>query len=168
MAISQTLLPELDQEGAVTRKYLERVPNKPEFRPHAKSMTLARLAGHVAELPMWAVMTMTQESLDLTPAGGKAYEAFVSADSAALVATFDRQLADARRVIEQAGDADFMVPWSLIAGGKTHFTLPRAVVLRSFVFSHLIHHRAQLGVYLRLNDVPVPATYGPTADEGPM
>jgi uncharacterized damage-inducible protein DinB len=169
MAMSQMLLPEFDHEMAVTRKYLERVPaGKDDWRPHPKSMTLARLAGHLAEIPIWAGVTLTTDSLDVAPKDGPKREAFVCGDAAKLVAAFDKNVADARKAIEAAADADYGKPWSLLTGGHTALTLPKGAVLRSFVFSHVVHHRAQLGVYLRMNDVPLPATYGPTADEGAM
>jgi uncharacterized damage-inducible protein DinB len=169
MAMSQMLLPEFDHEMAVTRKYLERVPaGKDDWRPHAKSMTLARLAGHLAEIPIWAGATLTTDSLDIAPKDGPKREAFVCGDAAQLVAAFDKNVAEARKAIEAAADADYGKPWSLLTGGHTALTMPKGAVLRSFVFSHVVHHRAQLGVYLRMNDVPLPSTYGPTADEAPM
>ncbi|MCM2256056.1 MAG: DinB family protein [Vicinamibacteria bacterium] len=169
MTISETLLPEFDQEMATTRKYLERVPEAhAEWRPHPKSMVLGRLAGHLAEIPTWASATLRATELDMTPKDGAPVERLVSAKPAELLKVFDLNVKQARQAIADAADADYSVPWSLKGGGQTYFTLPRAVVLRSFVFSHLIHHRAQLGVYLRMHDVPVPATYGPSADEQGM
>jgi uncharacterized damage-inducible protein DinB len=169
MAIKEMLLPEFDQEMATTRKLLERVPeDKPEWGPHAKSMTLARLAGHVSELPMWATMTLTQDSIDLNPPGGPTFAPAVMTSRQELLKSFDGNVKAAREALAGAQDQDFMKPWSLLSGGKTLFTLPKMAVLRSFVLSHLIHHRAQLGVYLRINDIPLPQSYGPTADEGAM
>ena len=169
MAIKEMLLPEFDQEMATTRKLLERVPeNKPEWRPHAKSMTLARLAGHVSELPVWATMTLTQDSLDLNPPGGPSFAPAVMKLRQELLTSFDGNVKAAREALSGAQDQDFMKPWSLLKGGQTLFTMPKLAVLRSFVLSHTIHHRAQLGVYLRMNDIPLPPSYGPTADEGAM
>lgn len=169
MTISETLLPEFDQEMATTRKYLERVPEAhAAWKPHAKSMAMDRLAGHLAEIPTWASATMKATELDVAPLDGPKFESFVSAKAAELLKTFDENVKQARQAIADAVDADYLVAWSLKGGGQTYFTLPRAVVLRSFVFSHLIHHRAQLGVYLRMHDLPVPATYGPSADEQGM
>ena len=166
MAISQMLLPEFEQEMTTTRKYLERVPaDKAAFKPHEKSMSLERLAGHVAELAGWITMTLTRDSLDLAPKDGPKWEALVSADSATLLAAFDKNVAEARQALVAAKDEDFGREWSLLRGGQTLLKLPKGAILRSFAFNHLVHHRAQLGVYLRMNDVPVPATYGPTADE---
>ena len=169
MAIKEMLLPEFDQEMATTRRLLERVPeDKPEWRPHAKSMTLARLAGHVSELPAWATMTLTQDSIDLHPPGGSSLAPAVMTSRQELLKSFDGNVKAAREALAGAQDPDFMKPWSLLSGGKTLFTLPRVAVLRGFVLSHLIHHRAQLGVYLRINDIPLPQSYGPTADETAM
>ncbi len=169
MAVRDMLLPEFDQEMSTTRGMLERVPeDKPEWKPHAKSMTLARLAGHVSEMPMWATMTLTQDSIDLHPPGGPSQAPAVMTSREELLEAFDANVRVAREALSAAQDPDFMKPWSLLSGGKTLFTLPRMAVLRSFVFSHTVHHRAQLGVYLRMNDIPLPQSYGPTADEGAM
>jgi uncharacterized damage-inducible protein DinB len=167
--ISQSLLPEFDNEIANTRKTLERVPEgKPDFRPHPKSMTLARLAGHLAEIPMWAVMTLAQDELDTNPPGGRPFEAYVMTTRAAALATFDGHVAKARALMASATDEAWMQTWTLKNGGKTVMALPRVAVMRGFVMNHMVHHRAQLGVYLRMNDVPVPSIYGPSADEGGM
>ena len=169
MAIRDMLLPEFDQETATTRKFLERVPeDRPDWRPHPKSMPLARLAGHVAELAAWATTTLTSDSLDFNPPGGTPYKATVLESRERLLAAFDQNVKSGREALANAQDADFMKPWSLLSGGRTLFTLPKIAVLRSFVFSHTVHHRAQLGVYLRMNEIPVPASYGPSGDEGGM
>jgi uncharacterized damage-inducible protein DinB len=169
MAIKDMLLPEFDQEAATTRKFLERVPeDKPDWRPHPKSMALARLAGHLAELPMWAGMTLQSDSLDINPPGGPGFTPTVMKSRAELLALFDANVKGAREALAGASDADFMKPWSLLSGGEKRFTLPKVAVLRGFVFSHAVHHRAQLGVYLRMNDIPLPQTYGPSGDEGVM
>lgn len=169
MAISQMLLPEFDQEIGTTRRFLERVPeDRPEWKPHAKSMTLSRLAGHLSEIPMWAAMTLTRDSIDIHPPDGPAFAPAIMKTRQQTLAFFDAQAQAAREAILAASDEDFSKPWSLLSGGKPRLTLPRLAVLRSFVLSHLVHHRAQLGVYLRLNDVPLPATYGPSADEGAL
>jgi uncharacterized damage-inducible protein DinB len=166
MGLSDAILPEFDHEMAGTRKTLERVPEgRNDFRPHAKSMTLGRLAGHLAELPWWASVTLTQSGFDVNPPGGTRRQGQVMTSRAALLEGFDAQVKTARAAIVATGDADFMKPWTLLNGGQKVFTLPRIAVLRSFVLSHTIHHRAQLGVYLRMNDIPVPSLYGPTADE---
>ena len=169
MAISEALLPEFDQEMANTRKNLERVPeDKLGWKPHEKSGTMGWLATHVAEIPGWAVTAIETDSLDLAPPGGPVYQPRVASTRAEILAIFDKNIAAARAAIAGASDGHLMKPWALLKGGSMVLTMPRAVVLRSFVMNHMIHHRAQLGVYLRLNDVPVPAVYGPSADEPGM
>ncbi len=169
MTISETLLPEFDQEMANTRKLLECVPeDKWAWKPHEKSMTLGRLAGHVAELPSWAVNTIRLTSLDLTPADGSGFKPFAVTSRKELVEFFDKNASEAREAIAGASDDHLHQIWSLQFRGKTVLSMPRAAVLRGVVMNHLIHHRAQLGVYLRLNDVAIPGMYGPSADEGRM
>ena len=169
MSLSDALLPEFDHEMANTRKSLERVPeDKLDWKPHTKSMTLGHLAGHLAEIPTWGATTVNKESFDVAPPDGPSHEPFEAKSVAEALERFDKNVAAARAAIEGASDETLLRPWSLLHGGNTVFTLPRIAVLRSFVMSHSIHHRAQLGVYLRLNDVPVPAIYGPSADESGM
>jgi uncharacterized damage-inducible protein DinB len=161
-SISESLLPEFDQEMASTRKILERVPNdNRDYKPHEKSMTLGRLAGHVAELPTWAAHTIQVEVLEMTP-GQKPYVAPATDE---LVAEFDKRVAEARALLAGATDEDLNKTWTFRYGGKDIISMPRYAVLRSMVMNHLIHHRAQLGVYLRLNEVEIPGMYGPSADE---
>ena len=166
MPMNDALLAEFDQEIATTRLLLERVPEKDAaWKPHPKSASLGDLATHLATIPWWLEVTLTTTELDFNPPSGggpPAPPAFTTV--AALLAFFDKNVAAGRAALARATDADFAVPWSLKGGEKTYFTLPRAAVLRSFVLSHLIHHRAQLGVHLRLRDVPLPPCYGPTAD----
>lgn len=167
MKLSHTLLPELDHEMATTRKLLERVPDdRLGWKPHDKSMSLGRLATHVAELPALAARVLTQDSHDINPPGGPGYQPKVAESHAEMVELFDANVRNVRELIESAEDDAMRQPWSLQAGGQAIFTLPRTAVLRTLFFNHLIHHRGQLSVYLRLNDVPVPAIYGPSADEG--
>lgn len=169
MALKDALLPEFDQEMAATRKTLERVPEaKFTWKPHAKSGTMGWLANHVATLPDWAVQTIQKTSLDFSPDGKPYVPPPPPKSTKELLDTFDKGAKEARAALAAASDADLAVPWSLLQTGKVIFTMPRSVCLRSFVFNHIIHHRAQLGVYLRLNDIPVPAIYGPTADESGM
>lgn len=169
MSISQALLPEFDQEMAGVRRTLERVPeDKFAWKPHPKSPTLAWLAGHLANLPTWATLTLSQDSFDMAPEGKPLPRHPDPATRKEVLDTFDKNRDAARAAIAAASDADFMKGWSLLQGGKTIMTLPRVAVVRSFVMNHIIHHRAQLGVYLRLNDVPVPSIYGPSADENPF
>ena len=166
MAMSAALLPEFDMEMANTRKVLERVPDdKFDWRPHAKSMTLRQLAVHVGFFPSWAIETLEKSSLDIAPVGGEGYKTPPIGSRKKLLDTFDRDLVKARKDLENASDAHLMETWTLLAGGKTLFAMPRIAVYRSSVMNHMIHHRAQLGVYLRLNDVAIPGLYGPSADE---
>ena len=163
MPISQSLLPEFDQEMASTRKMLERVPeDKLDYKPHEKSMSLGRLAAHVAELPGWGKTTLETESLNLDMAN---YKPWVPATRQELLDGFDKNVREARDRLTAATDEDFGKTWTLTAGKNTIFSMPRVAVFRASVLSHLIHHRAQLGVYLRLNDVEIPGMYGPSADE---
>jgi uncharacterized damage-inducible protein DinB len=166
MAIKESILPEFDHEMKTTRKLLERIPEQSAgWKPHAKSMSLGHLGVHLSQLPMWGSMTMKQTELDMSPPGGPAYTTPEFESTGALLATFDEHVRQAREAIAAASDQDFMVPWTLKNGGQTIFTMPRVACLRSFVVNHVIHHRGQLSVYLRLNDVPVPSIYGPSADE---
>ena len=163
MPLVDALLPEFDHEMTVTRKLLERVPDdKFEWKPHPKSMTLGQLAQHVATLPMWGSMTLNQVELDL--GGSQPLQPMTS--RAELLAFFDQNVAVTRAALVGRSDSEMMVPWALKRDGQTIFSMPRAGVWRGFVMSHLIHHRAQLSVYLRMNDVPIPSMYGPSADEG--
>ncbi len=169
MAISQALLPEFAQELGNTRKTLERIPeDKFGWKPHEKSMTLGGLATHLANLPSWTAMTLQQDSFDLAPPGASVPRTEPAKSRKEVLDTFDKHAASARRALSGASGEQLRKPWSLLSGGRTIFTLPRAAVLRSFVINHMIHHRAQLGVYLRLNNVAVPAIYGPSADESAM
>lgn len=166
MSLNQALLAEFDNEMKSTRKTLERVPEeKFSWKPHAKSMELGRLSTHIAELPGWIPQTFQQESFDVNPPGGRGYQAPQITSRQQLLELFDRNVASGRAALAAASDEQFQQPWSLLNAGQTVFTLPRGAVLRALVMNHIIHHRAQLGVYLRLNDVPVPAIYGPSADE---
>lgn len=168
-AISQSLLPEFDHEMATTRRVLERVPeDRLAFRPHPKSMTMERLAGHVSEIPWWAEVTLNGPEFDVAPVDGPKQSAATMTTRAELLAAFDAKVEKARGLLAGTTDAAMMEPWSLKAGGKVVLSMPRVAVLRSFVMNHLIHHRAQLAVYLRMNDVPVPSIYGPSADEGQL
>jgi len=166
MKISDTLLPEFDQEMANTRKVLERAPAaKFSWKPHSKSSELGALAAHIANMADWAKLTIESDSFDYAPPGAPPYEAPKFASTDQLLAAFDKSVAEARAQLAAADDAKMLAPWTLMAGGKSVMTMPRVAVIRTFVMNHIIHHRAQLGVYLRLNDIPLPALYGPSADE---
>lgn len=166
MPIRDHILPEFDHEMAGTRRSLERVPeDRLAWKPHEKSGTLGWLATHLARLPHWAVQTITRDSIDIAPTDGSVTPGPPAASRRELLELFDRNVAEARAAIAGASDETLLKPWTMLAGGRVIFTQPRVMVLRGFVVNHIIHHRAQLGVYLRLNDIPVPALYGPTADE---
>jgi uncharacterized damage-inducible protein DinB len=160
MSIAQSILPEFEQEMTTTRRMLERVPSeKAEWKPHTKSFALGHLAQLVAWMPGWVTTTLESTELDLAGGGGYSFE-----KTDTLLALFDKNVRQAREALSSTTDADMQVPWSLKKGGRVLFTLPRGVVVRQHI-NHLIHHRGQLSVYLRLIDVPVPSIYGPTADE---
>lgn len=160
MTIAETLLPEFDMEMATTRRVLERVPSdKGQWKPHPKSFALGHLAQLVATMPGWLVNTVTQTDLNLAGGAGYSFQATES-----LLSQFDKLVKEARTAIAAAKDSDFAVNWSLKMGDQVLFTLPRSTVVRQHI-NHLVHHRGQLTVYLRLIDVPVPSIYGPTADE---
>jgi uncharacterized damage-inducible protein DinB len=166
MAISKSMLPEFDYEMASTRKTLERIPDeKFDWKPHDKSMTMGGLATHLANIPTWATRAINKDSFDMAPQGGPPLRLPPAQSRSEILDTFDKNVAEAREAIAGASDEDLMVKWSLLSGGETVMTLPRVAVLRSFVMNHSIHHRGQLTVYLRLNDLPVPGLYGPSADE---
>ncbi len=168
MSISEALLPEFDHEMGNTRKMLECVPDANlGWKPHDKSMTLGRLAQHVSDIPTWVGHALEKESVDVAPPGAPPYQPPPVTSLAQILESFEKNIVAARAAIAGAADNHLMKPWSLLMGGHTVFTMPRAAVLRSMVMSHLIHHRAQLGVYLRLNNIPIPGMYGPSADDRP-
>lgn len=163
---AEMILPEFDQEMATTRRMLERVPNDLlDWRPHVKSNTIGWNANHLAEIPGWVENVLTEASVDMNPPGGPAFQTPSLSSRDEILAEFDRNVAQARAAIENFKDESINEPWSLMDNGQTLFTMTRGAVMRMFVLSHLIHHRAILSVYYRLNDIPVPAIYGPSADE---
>ena len=169
MAISDSILSEFDQEMAGTRRTLERVPTeKFDWKPHEKSMSMGGLATHLSNLPSWTSYTLENESFDLAPGGAPLPTAAIPESAAELLQAFDNNVATARAAIARTTDPEFVKMWQLQRNGVTLLTLPKVAVLRGFVLNHNIHHRAQLGVYLRLNDIPVPSIYGPSADENPF
>lgn len=162
MPLVDALLPEFDHEMATTRKVLERVPgDRFAWQPHAKSFSLGALAAHVAALPAWGEATLTRSAFEIADNP----RPVSPASHPDLMATFDQHVAAARAALTGRTDAELLAPWALTRRGTTIFSMPKAAVLRSFVLSHLIHHRGQLSVYLRLLDVSVPSIYGPSADE---
>jgi uncharacterized damage-inducible protein DinB len=162
MAIADTLLPEFDHEMTTTRKLLERVPEeKFDWKPHAKSFSLGALATHLANLAMWGSETLEKSEIDIGGSGPPG----APPSKAEMLATFDKNVAATRAALVGKTDAELTAMWSLKRGGHTIFSMPKTAVWRSFVLNHLVHHRGQLSVYLRLLDVPVPSMYGPSADE---
>jgi uncharacterized damage-inducible protein DinB len=160
MSIGTSLVPEFEQETTTTRRVLERVPSdKGDWKPHPKSFSLAHLAQLVAWMPGWLPNMLREPGLNLG-----ATTPYTRESTATLLEVFDRGVRDGREALAAAQDADFAEPWSLTHGERVLMTMPRGAVVRQH-FSHMVHHRAQLGVYLRLLDVPVPPMYGPTADE---
>ena len=166
MTIAQSMLPEFDQEMQNTRKTLECVPDdKWSWKPHDKSGTVGWLAGHIATLPGWLAMTLKTEQLDYAPVDGPSYQPPKMESRKELLAEFDKNAAESRTALANASDQDMLKGWKLLAGGKEIFSMPRIACIRGMVMNHLIHHRAQLGVYFRLLGIPVPGLYGPSADE---
>lgn len=167
MSTAQKLLSEFDEEFATTRKFLERVPDdKLTWKPHEKSMELGRLAWHVADFPEWCRDTLKKDGLKMTEEdGAQMMNGWKEKKRADLLARFDRDLPEARAALAAASDASLANHWKMEWNGQVVVDSPREEVLRKWVLNHLIHHRAQLGVYLRLNNIPVPGAYGPSADE---
>ena len=164
MTIVEALLPEFDREMGLTRRLLERVPDAHlDWKPHPRSMTLGRLVEHLAQLPEWAALTLTQTGTDM----GAPANHVPPATRAAVLTLFDQNVSKARAALSGRTDAELMAPWTLTAQGKEVFTMPKATVLRTFVLNHLVHHRGQLTVYLRLQDIALPSIYGPSGDEQP-
>ena len=164
MPLIDALLPEFDREMGLTRRVLDRVPDAHfSWRPHPTSVTLGRLAEHLAELPQWAFLTMTQASIDMATPRPADYQP--PATRSAVLAMIDANAAKARGELVGKADGEFMAPWTLRAGGTEVFTMPKAAVLRNFVLNHIVHHRGQMTVYLRMLGVPIPSIYGPSGDE---
>jgi len=165
MQIIPILLKEMDMEAKTTRKMLGRIPNDSfQWKPHEKSMTIQRLATHIAELPGWVNMALDTSELDFAKAG---YEATPIESTADLLATFEKNYAEAKARLERATEDELNQKWTLRNGEEIFFTDPKHEVIR-MTYSQIVHHRAQLGVFLRLLDVPIPGSYGPSADEQVM
>ena len=166
MSYAETLLPEFDDEMANTRKVIERIPDdKIDWQPHPKSHTIGWNANHLANIPDWLVHALKTTELDIAPVGGEAYSPPEGTNSREILATFDRNVSAAREGIARASDEHMAQPWTLLYAGNPIFTLPRSAVTRQIIINHMIHHRAILCVYLRLNDIAVPGMYGPSGDE---
>lgn len=162
MTISEMLLPEYDQEMASTRKLLACLPeDKLEYKPHEKSMKLGRLAAHVAEMPGWLAMLPQRDRFEV-PAG---WQPNVATSREQLLSFFDENAAKGHAALASMSDAEFAENWSLVFNGRVAFTMPKSAVVRTIILNHVIHHRGQLGVYFRLNDVAIPGMYGPSADD---
>jgi uncharacterized damage-inducible protein DinB len=163
MSLNKAFIAELKSETEPTRKLLSRVPvDNLTWKPHEKSMTIERLAQHVAELPNWITTTITKPGLNFAD-GYTPSPKFKSAEE--LVSHFDKNVAEAIAALETVSDEDLAKSWTLQNGEQIYFTMPKKVVIRTMAFNHFIHHRAQLGVYLRLLDIPIPGMYGPSADD---
>ena len=163
MSLNQPLLAEFKQEKDLTRKILERVPfDRPQWKPHEKSMTIQRLASHISELPRWMGRTLESDAFDLA---ATTLERFHAQDNAELLQKYQDCFTEAYDLLAGASDELLLGNWSMKRGDQVFYTMTRAAMIRRFVLSHTIHHRGQLSVYLRLLDVPVPGMYGPSADE---
>jgi uncharacterized damage-inducible protein DinB len=167
MTINEMLLPEFDREMACTRRCLERIPeDKLAWKPHAKSMTLSQLAGHVAEIPGLGLAALKTPVLDFAARPG-GYKPPIAESQKQIVDSFDKLVSEIRAAIADTSEAQWAEKWKMCAGENVFFSGTRYMAVRAVMLNHLIHHRAQLGVYLRLTDVPLPSIYGPSADEGP-
>jgi uncharacterized damage-inducible protein DinB len=166
MKLTDLFLSELEREAPLTRRALERVPEgRNDWKPHEKSMPLGRLAALVAGMPAWITMMIDKEEFDLNPPGGSSGSFKMDfRTNKDLVKMMEDGVAGARTALQKTNDEHLMKPWRLLVAGKTVSEQPRHVMLRDSI-NHLAHHRGQLTVYLRLNDVPVPAIYGPSADD---
>lgn len=166
MTIAQGFLASFDPEMKNTRRMLERVPDDAlDFSPHPKSMTMGRLAGHIVEMVEWGATTAAQDSFDIRPPDGSTFDAFAPTSVKELLERFDNGVRQTTDAIAAVGDDAMRQQWTLFNGSSVIFAMPRIAVLQTMILSHLVHHRAQLGVYLRLRDIPVPGMYGPSADE---
>ncbi len=166
MTYPELILPEFDQEMASTRRVLERLPeDKFDWKAHPKSHTIGWNAAHLAEIPGWVEGTIAQTEWDIAPPEGEPYRTPTLATRKEVLDLFDRNVAAARAAISKTNEAEMAKNWSLLSGGQVLMTVPRSVVIRTWVINHSIHHRAHLLVYLRLNDVPVPGMYGPSGDD---
>ena len=166
MTIAESILPEFDMEMAGTRKVLDRIrDDKLDWRAHAKSNTIGWVACHLAEIPGWVEGTLTQDTWDIHPKGGEPYQSPKLESRQEILDLFDSNVTTAKQRLAATPDEEFGKSWSLLSGGEALITMPKLGVIRTWVLNHTIHHRAHLCVYLRLNDIPVPALYGPSGDE---
>lgn len=164
MAINSSFIGELEHESILTRKILERVPlDKAEWKPHEKSMTVGRLATHIAEIPHWITQILSADEFDF--AANPSPKRHTAASTDELISIFEKNLDDALESLAKATDEDFSKTWTIKRGEQVVTASPKKIAVRGWGISHLIHHRGQLSVFLRLLDVPVPGMYGPSADE---
>jgi uncharacterized damage-inducible protein DinB len=164
--ISTALIAEMEHEAKTARTCLERIPaDKFAWKPHEKSMAFGQLASHIAEMFSWTAATLQHPELDFSKMD---YKPFEPQSNEQLLEFFDKNVTEAIDVLKNTGDEVFMENWTLRNGDAVYFTMPKIATMRSFVMNHIIHHRGQLSVYLRLNDIAVPQIYGPSADEGQM
>ena len=162
MTKGEALSLELEHESKTTRKLLERVPETAfDWKPHEKSMSLGQLASHLADNPNWVTPILELEEMSIDPD----YKPYIASSSEELLERFDTNTRQAVETLKSQSDEDLMKPWRFVAGGEVKMEMPRIGVLRSIILNHTYHHRGQLSVYLRLNDVPIPSIYGPSADE---
>jgi len=163
MSINASFIGELKHESGNTRKLLERVPlDNPSWLPHEKSMSLGRLATHIAELPVWITRILNADEFDFA---AHTFKSHVAANQQELMQIFNDNLHAAIESLQQATDEDFAKTWTMRRGDVVVAQIPKKIAIRSMTLSHIIHHRGQLSVYLRLLNVPVPGLYGPSADE---
>jgi uncharacterized damage-inducible protein DinB len=169
MSIAQAMLPEFDHEMALTRKCIERVPDdKFSYRPHQKSMPMGMLMSHLVEMVGWTAPTIAEDEFDMNPPGGQPYKTHEYPNVKEALLAFDKNVSEGRKALAGASDETLVKNWLFKNQGAVLMTMPKIACIRGFVMNHIIHHRAQLGVYFRLNDIPVPSIYGPSADEGPQ
>lgn len=160
---SKLFLEELDRESIATRKILERIPvERSAWQPHEKSFAVGDLAKHVAEIPGWTELMISSDVLDFATMN---YQPPVIENTAGLLNLFDKNVKIAKEQLQSADEAKYNDSWTMKNGEMIYFTLPRHEVIRTWVLNHIVHHRAQLSVYLRLMEIPVPGIYGPSADE---
>ena len=166
MTIAEGFFIEFDEEMKKTRSMLERVPDAVlDYKPHPKSMSMRELASHIAEIPGWGATALESDELDLQPPQGPAYKPYLGESSDGILGSFDGSVVKAKEAISAVSDEAILTDWTFLMHAKPIFTMPRIAVLKSMTLCHIIHHRAQLGVYLRMNDVPIPGMYGPSADD---
>jgi uncharacterized damage-inducible protein DinB len=166
MTRTEALLAEFDNETGNTRKALERIPDdKLEYKPHPKSGSMGWLVTHLANIPVWTVRALQQDSFDFSPAGAPPQRTVPLTSIHEVLSRFDNNVSEARAALAHATDETLLQFWTLLSGGHKVFSIPRGEVIRNMMMNHSIHHRGQLTMYMRLNDIPVPGLYGPSADE---